>query len=249
MVIFILFDYPSNWSTGVFCPACQVPAKPWLSSEIDARPHAAFTLVEILVVMGVMAIILGISVPVFTHIGGANSLKSGGNQMEDLAEAARQNSMSKNAMTALIVPIDTTFDNRFRIATLLELTPHADGTKLTSGDWRQISKWEVLPTGVIVDAGTSTTFDDTSSASTQLTPAFPASLRYGLISLKAFKYIVFLAGGNLLEASNAQIRLDEGFYGATAATPTYTHAAGNLPLNYYDIFLLSGSGRTKIVRP
>ena len=217
-----------------------------LGRSQSSQKARAFTLVEMLVVLGVMATLLGLLIPAFTKIGAAQALTGAGNQVSDLATAGRQNSMSSNAMTALIVATDPSSVDPYRALTLLQLSPHNDGSALATSDWKQITRWEVLPPGIIIDANY---FTADTSASDTLTPPLPTTLNYGGQTVKAYGYVIFLPGGNLVESQNVQIRLDEGFYPANAVNPTYTHAAAGVTSNYYDVLLLAASGRAKIVRP
>ncbi len=65
---------------------------------------------ELLVVMGVMAILASLSVAAF---GGtkAMDLSNAGNLVVDLVNQARQNSISKNVMTALLLARDSQNNN------------------------------------------------------------------------------------------------------------------------------------------
>jgi prepilin-type N-terminal cleavage/methylation domain-containing protein len=213
------------------------------SPRLDLPRHA-FTLVELLVVMAVIVSVMAMLVPAFKNIGKANLLTASGNQVTNLANFARENAMSKNAMTALILLNDPALADMNRSFALYELTPPTNGAQSKSGDWRQISKWEALGSGVIADQ---CTFED----STQPPPTALPSLKYGATAVSSYKYVVFLPGGALLSGSTAQVRLCEGYYPKGAGNPVYTSSRGSsgTAANYFKVSILAATGRTKIDRP
>ncbi|MEA3209580.1 MAG: hypothetical protein QOE70_2637 [Chthoniobacter sp.] len=56
---------------------------------------AAFTLVELIVVIALIVLTVSLLVPAFTGSGRASALKAGGNNVANLALLARQNSLTK----------------------------------------------------------------------------------------------------------------------------------------------------------
>src|SRR5687768_16904610 len=103
-----------------------------------------FSLVEVLTVMAIITIVLGFTVPAFQSIGRGTSLTSAGNTVTTLASAARQNSASRNVLTALVLITGTATEADYRTFGLYELG--------SGGYWQQVGKWETLPTGIVVDA-------------------------------------------------------------------------------------------------
>jgi type II secretory pathway pseudopilin PulG len=205
-----------------------------------------FTILELMVVIAISILLVGLLAPAVNSLAKTTLLTSSGNQIVNLVEFARQDAMSKNAMTALIMVDDPAMDNKDRTFAIFELTPSPNGIQSQTSDWKQISHWETLSAGVIVDQSM------LQDSSTQPFPPFPA-LKYGASSPASYKYAVFLPGGALLSGSAAQIRLCEGYYPPGATAPIYTRPkAGSgpgSPANYYNITILAATGRPKIDRP
>ena len=207
----------------------------------------AFTLVELLVVVLIIGLLLSFLVPAFGNLGKAGALTSAGSQVANLVNLARQNSMSKNAMTALIVNTDSTLDNANRLFTLLELVPPSSGAQPQTTDWKPLSGWETIRAGVVADSNPANfSFPD---SATQPVPKFPSPIQYGAKAIGSYKYVIFLPNGTLLSGTSTRIRLTEGFLAPGASTVTYTRPKAGGSANYYDITILAATGRTKIDRP
>jgi prepilin-type N-terminal cleavage/methylation domain-containing protein len=214
---------------------------PWIRSP-------GFSLIEVMVVIGIIAIALGFSVPAFQSLGRATALASSGNTLASLASSARQNSASRNVLTALIVLTGTGTEADYRTVGLYEYG--------TFGFWQQVGKWETLPTGIVIDA------KDTENCSfLENSPQMPrlidgsgeSSIRYlgAQVPANAFAVRIFVPTGSLSNPDKpAQIRLVEGFIEAPH-TVRYTHrsSAGDSAANYFDLAIVGATGATKINRP
>ncbi|CAN5340983.1 hypothetical protein BH09VER1_BH09VER1_27470 [soil metagenome] len=204
----------------------------------DPASAAAFSLIELLTVVAIISLMTTLLVPAFNNLGKAQLLNSEGNRVVNLINLAGQNSASKNAMTALVaLPGDSTRPGAYNTFGLFEYVPDASG-------WRQVSKWETLKDGIVVDQALSFTDYPTKKPE----PDFP-SITYRGATVAAYKYIVFLPNRSLLQNISAQVRLAEGFYAASASTPTYTRPGPGGPVNYYLVTVLGTTGRPKIDRP
>jgi len=208
------------------------------------RRFAGFTLLELLVVISIILAMAVLLVPAFNNIGKANALSNTGNSLANLAAIAQQNSMAKNTLTALIIPVG---DSGWNSAALYELTSRDDGSAPTSSDWRQISKWEIFPEGITIDQ---TTFVDESKSS--LLPAPLPAIKRGGNTVGNYCFVAFLPRGTLysqtLPASgNPSLRLVQAI--RTGSAVKYTGATeGGVPKNIYEILILSSTGITKINR-
>jgi prepilin-type N-terminal cleavage/methylation domain-containing protein len=222
----------------------------------SSLPHRGFTLIELLVVMAVMLVLMALLVPAFTGIGRGHALKAGGDSVANLAMLGRQNSLTKNAMTALIMIGDPTRADNHRSFGLFELVPREDGTEVESFDWRQLGQWETLPDGIVAD------FCGFTESSTPMLPPFPILMCKGS-KVDRFSYLVFLPSGRLFRddyisqpaggastAGVAHVRVVQGFF-ASSGTVTYTSAktGAGQPANFYDLSIISATGRLKIDRP
>lgn len=208
------------------------------------KKSAGFSITELLVVTAILATLAGLVAPAFNQIGSAGALASAGNQVANLVNLARTQALARNSMTALVVATDSTLEQAYRAVAVFELAPRQDGQTSQTTDWRQISKWETFRNGVIVDPAL-TLNEKSDSAATPGVPA-PAlpSMQISGKPVGAFRYLVFLPGGTLLSGQTESLKLKEGYFPPSSATPVFTHAS-----NHYGITILPATGRTIITRP
>ncbi|XHR27699.1 MAG: Tfp pilus assembly protein FimT/FimU [Chthoniobacteraceae bacterium] len=207
------------------------------------RPAQGFTLGELLVVLAIMASLLGVLAPSIGSIGKASGLNNAGNLLLELANNARQNSLAKNAMTALVCVTDSSANSHPQLFTMLELScPKDSSTAQALSEWKQISKWQPLVSGIVV-----------SKWSTQLpnvSPSLP-TLRYGeeTLSQGQVSAVIFLPDGSTLNDSPTTIQLAEGYIPKGSSSPSITGPRLNgEPANYYAFTILKATGRIKVVR-
>ena len=219
-----------------------------MNSHLGMR--RAFTLMEMLVVLAIIAIIAVLVVPAVRGFGQSAALTSGGNLIANAANVARQNAVSKNTMTALLLLGNQGTDQDYRAVAVLEYDPVAG--------WSQTNNWEFLPNGVVVDA------NDTANCSFLVNSPqpFPFLSRAGgqknppavfegkqVADGGGYAARIFLPNGTLENAEKAaQIRLVEGYVQNGHVVYTRPGPKGG-PSNYYDIAILGLSGTTKITRP
>lgn len=216
-------------------PASQPPKR-------ACRLHA-FSLVELLAVVTICALLTGLLVPAVSHIGSANSLAIAGSQVADLANLARQNSLSKNAQTALIVVTNGSQADRNKVLLVYQLVMPIDGQLPQSSDWKPVANAEKLSGGSIIDECTLT------SSANQPTPPLPPVIFQGK-TMPDYRYTVFLPSGNLLRNAATRIRVAEGYYSSNSSTPIYTGATRNgIPANYREITILPATGKVKVDVP
>lgn len=219
---------------------------------MPSRNTSGFTLMELLVVMAILMILMTASVVAISSFAKATRLTNAGQQLSASANVARQNSMSRNAMTALVILDDPDHADNRRAFTLLELVSPADGTPATSSSWKQITAWQTLPTGIFVtfpeEFSNPLDLPFASYPSVKPDPEFPV-LQYQGQEVQSFRYISFLPLGGLKQSKSAALRIAEGYLSSDSKLIfTHPNAEGN-PANYFDISVLSATGRTKIDRP
>lgn len=199
----------------------------------------AFSLVELLTVIALISLLAGLAIPAISSLGKASSLGTAGNQLAALIDQGRQNSMSKNVMTALILMTDQGTESDYRAATLLEYDAEE-----TAPQWKPVTKWANLPLGVVFDQS-STFFANSASPLPFVSPV----VNYRGTSVNRYAARVFLPSGGLTTPANpAQIQLVEGVAQNGRVTLTRPDPSGKAA-NYYSISIVGATGRIKIDRP
>jgi prepilin-type N-terminal cleavage/methylation domain-containing protein len=207
----------------------------------SVREGAGFSLIELLVVVAVIALMMGLSVPALRSGGGSAGLTQAGNLVTDLAGAARQNAIAKTRLTALVLATrasDAALDNR--LFCLMELAPGESA-------WTPVTPWRVLPEGVVVDASRSAGF----LSSPPVTPALAAPAFRGR-EVAAYAYQVFRPDGAIRGAAAAgnpplSLRLVNGI--VENGELRYFAPGNSSPANYYDIILNVFTGLPRVERP
>jgi type II secretory pathway pseudopilin PulG len=105
----------------------------------------AFTLVELLTVMGIMIVMVGLGVSAFRGGASGSGVKGASSVMGGLCSTARSEAMLRQTRTRVV--IDTAYDpakpqNFLRRATIAYYDPEQPS------NWQFREKWEVLPIGV-----------------------------------------------------------------------------------------------------
>jgi prepilin-type N-terminal cleavage/methylation domain-containing protein len=202
------------------------------------RARRAFSLIELLTVIAMMALLTTLVAPAFNNLGKSSLLSAEGNRIVNLVNYAGQNSTSRNAMTALVMA-DPQAGSAYRVFALFECLPEAT-------EWKQVTSWETLKEGIVLDPNTLATLTDSSS---QPQPALP-SMRYRGGAVGSYKYVIFLPNRSLLQNTSAQLSLAEGTFPSGASSPKFTRpATDGTPANYYRVTVLGATGRPKIDRP
>ncbi|HEX4086984.1 MAG TPA: prepilin-type N-terminal cleavage/methylation domain-containing protein [Chthoniobacteraceae bacterium] len=217
--------------------------------------RAGFTLLELLVVVGIIGVMTGLVIPAFSSIGQSGALNSAGNEMADLMGLARQNSLSKNGMSAIVLVTNTS--TREQVVSVMQLLPRQDDQPLQSSDWTAITGWIPLPAGVFADVspsdpGTCTTFQNASNgAPVSSGPPLPY-VSIGGMQPATYKYALFCSGGSLLSASNAMLFLSNGHVDPPTGNAVFTPpilSGSSYPGNYYRLTVVAATGRVEIDRP
>ena len=191
-----------------------------------------------------MAIVIGLTVPLAGQMGKSRALTGAGNHMADMMAAARQNSMTKNCLTVLVIPAG---DDQWNSYILYQLRPKADGTAPTNKDWEPVSKWEILPNGVTIDETTLVT----ESQSSQLPAELPVIKRGGT-TIGQYRFVTFMPRGILYpktvpQGGNPSLRLVNGIR-AGGRLIVGGPSKNGTPANTYKVIVLSSTGITKIER-
>ncbi|TLD68932.1 prepilin-type N-terminal cleavage/methylation domain-containing protein [Phragmitibacter flavus] len=209
----------------------------------------AFSLLELVVVMALIALLVAIATPAMAALVGSTGLTAAGNLVTHLAAQARQMAMTKNTVTALAVLGDLGVEDDFRTLAIMEYD--------ASNGWTQATPWQALPSGVLVDFADRRTCTFVSQAGVPL-PLAPEDAASGslpfdyqgvALSSATCALRVFLPNGGLHDSeSPARIRLVEGVKQGAVMKYRNTTSDGS-PGNFYDVSLIGATGLAKINRP
>jgi prepilin-type N-terminal cleavage/methylation domain-containing protein len=208
-----------------------------------------FSLAELLVVLTIISILSFLAVQSVSSLR-STALSTAGNQLVDVFAMARQNSISKNDYTAVI--IQTTGPGACSAYCLLELPTQPDGTRGTL--WNELTPWRFLPKGVVFenhqanDTFMSTTLNSSATTPPTLPVSLPNSYSFqgSQINFITTPPVVqcYQPDGTLIGAQQSlALRLIEG----TADTSGSTSNTGKA--NYYDIYFMANTGTTQIGCP
>jgi prepilin-type N-terminal cleavage/methylation domain-containing protein len=142
---------PTMFFRGSSTPSLLIVKLPLSFSHSISSPRsrskpvlvAAFTLLELLVVMAIMVIILAFTIPVVTGLSKSNNLNAGGRTVANLLTIARSEAINRRALIRFEVA--TTWPNDFTSAyRKITLVQH----DIATGNDTQLTKWETLPAGI-----------------------------------------------------------------------------------------------------
>ena len=112
------------------------------------RRRAAFTLVELLAVVGIMGLLAAVAVPALKGLTGSGGRKQALSQVMGALEIARNTAISIGTNTAVIFP-DLNFGSqpyRYRSMAVISW----DTTNSTNGTNSMLGSWITLPQGVVL---------------------------------------------------------------------------------------------------
>ena len=222
-----------------------------MPTRSTCRRARAFSLVELIAAIAVIAIVTGFVVPAVSGMGRSTSLVTGGNMVTNLANFARQTALSKNTMTALVVLGNQGTPEDYRTLAVLEYVAGGAG-------WSPVTGWQTLPDGIAVDT------ERADSTILDHSPVFPQPQTAGLAVPKnppvfyrqqqvrdgdGYAARIFLPRGALQNSQDpAQIRLVEGFVQAGQVVRTRRDGSGK-SANFFDVTIIGATGIAKVSRP
>src|SRR5216683_3317131 len=135
----------------------------------DARPTAAFTLMELLVVMGIIALLAVVSLPAIRGISKSNAMAAANRQLLDDIALARQYAISTRSLVYMLFapPLDVFSPGENSLLNLLSTTNQqlvlrsqatayalfslrAVGNQPGQQTLRYLTAWRSLPEGVFI---------------------------------------------------------------------------------------------------
>ncbi len=209
--------------------------------------RTGFTLSELLVVVAIASLLAGLSVASLHGVSGAAKVSTAGAKLTGLLESARSDAILKKTPVAVAL-LASGQESASRTFCALEFQPE-------TGSWVQASKWENLPSGIVMDTSADLLNLFLPQNSPPLTPSLPsltfAGTTYVPGTVTGYGYVIFLSDGSLYQSHSQPcvLRLVEG--AASPSGPLYTgskDAQGN-PTDYFKIVINEATGCVKIVRP
>jgi len=197
-------------------------------SPISRFRSRAFSLVELLVVVAVIAVLFTLTLLAIGNLGQSRRLTVAGNLTVDLINHARQVAKSRNTLT-LVALIDSGADSGRALATFAYAATHG-----AAGAWSQLDPWSTLPEGIEVDLAASAQFFQ---ATPPVSVPHPSSFTRGGQTVTCATAI-FLPDGRTVNPSTApQVIILRG-----AESPA------DAP-NFYKIIINQATGIPTIRRP
>lgn len=119
---------------------------------MPAVPDGAFTLVELMVVMAIMAIMLGLSVSIGPGVIRSSAMNSSLSQVASAVSLARSEAVRSRKPAAFVLAPTNPLDERSFISYAVMQADSINGTNFT-----YITRWQKLPQGVLFSAGSGNT--------------------------------------------------------------------------------------------
>ena len=198
------------------------------------RPEAAFTLVELLAVIGIMGLLAAVGVPALKGLTGSGGRKQALSQVISALEIARNTAISSGTNVAVIFP-DSTFASgeAYKYRSMAVVAWNATNS---SNAATMVGSWIVLPQGVA--------FFPNSLKTANLPTATNISVRILTSTNKAnFPAIIFQPDGGLSEDYSPLPTNGIAFFEGTV-TGTTTNPISKMT-NFETVRLTRYTGRTR----
>lgn len=221
--------------------------------------QTGFSLIELLVVIALIATLTSLTVFSLKGNSGAVNLTTGGWRLAGLIDSARETAILRQKPVAIVL-LASGDEVANRVFTVLGYVPPVASDE--PGQWKQISRWETLPQGVLADTGVDSSgnplvaFTPSGSVALNTSTTLPSLTYQGLhyTAKDQYGYIIFMPDGSICQDASGALpspcvlRLVEGIrQGAETRRTGQKDGDGNAA-NYFEIVFIQATGKTKIIR-
>ena len=198
---------------------CVAPLTPYSLNPLAPRhTAAAFTLVELLAVVGIMGLLAAVAVPALKGLTGSGGRKQALSQVIGALEIARNTAISTGTNAAVIFP-DLNFASQpYRYRSMAVITWDATNTNSVTTN-SMLGSWITLPQGVVLHDTQINQLPTLTNTTALRIP--PSTNPANTMNLRA---IVFQSDGGLEESYYTNTLTTEGlsFYEGAVVSPSYT---------------------------
>lgn len=220
----------------------------------------AFSLAEVVIVMGIMTVLTGVSVPAIQGLTTSNSLNTGARKFADFLQLARNEAISRHTIVRAAIVTQWTGnpdDPQLRKSSLWSWDPELQ-------QYFQTTPWETLPTGVVaepalpdyvrtatyaVNDGSSVHGDYALDPNLGSQAEFTADTTQGSATMRFIEFLpnggAQLPGGT---SRNAIFVLTSGFLNADGSV-THTTTSKGKATNWAQLNVDTLTGRVRVYQP
>ena len=212
--------------------------------SLQKRSHSnlksPFTLIEIIVVMGIMAVLMTVAMPAFSSIMKGAGIDGAARNICQILKLARTYAINNREYTAVLVPnanLSDTYHNRSYRVCIVKRSGTAGSYTYKFKRWISGENWSFLPTGTVI-------FDIETSQVTSEANAFGAAAGIGFVDCEdvgagdkeTLTGIIFRPNGKpvVKNSKNIYIGIGEGVSSGGDLTNTNPDGApSNIEIDQY----------------